>query len=137
MPTIIKADSETGLIYTADGSGILELQSSAGVVVATNNSGAFSIPAGTTAQRPVSPVNGMIRYNTTLGLVEIYKAGVWSDIAGRAVGGNMDQIFWLNDVTVTASYTVPTGKNAVTAGPVTINDGVTVTVSDGSVWTVV
>jgi hypothetical protein len=137
MPTIIKADSETGLIYTADGSGILELQSSAGVVVATNNSGAFSIPAGTTAQRPASPVNGMIRYNTTLGLVEIYKAGVWSDIAGRAVGGNMDQIFWLNDVTVTASYTVPTGKNAVTAGPVTINDGVTVTVSDGSVWTVV
>ena len=137
MPTIIKADSETGLIYTADGSGILELQSSAGVVVATNNSGAFSIPAGTTAQRPVSPVNGMIRYNTTLGLVEIYKAGVWSDVSGRAVGGNMDQIFWLNDVTVTASYTVPTGKNAVTAGPVTINDGVTVTVSDGSVWTVV
>jgi len=137
MPTIIKADSETGLIYTADGSGILELQSSAGVLVATNNSGAFSIPAGTTAQRPASPVNGMIRYNTTLGLVEIYKAGVWSDIAGRAVGGNMDQIFWLNDVTVTASYTVPTGKNAVTAGPVTINDGVTVTVSDGSVWTVV
>lgn len=137
MPTIIKADSETGLIYTADGSGILELQSSAGVVVATNNSGAFSIPAGTTAQRPVNPVNGMIRYNTTLGLVEIYKAGVWSDVSGRAVGGNMDQIFWLNDVTVTASYTVPTGKNAVTAGPVTINDGVTVTVSDGSVWTVV
>lgn len=137
MPTIIKADSETGLIYTADGSGILELQSSAGVVVATNNSGAFSIPAGTTAQRPTSPVNGMIRYNTTLGLVEIYKAGVWSDVSGRAVGGNMDQIFWLNDVTVTASYTVPTGKNAVTAGPVTINDGVTVTVSDGSVWTVV
>jgi hypothetical protein len=137
MPTIIKADSETGLIYTADGSGILELQSSAGVVVATNNSGAFSIPAGTTAQRPVSPVNGMIRYNTTLGLVEIYKAGIWSDVSGRAVGGNMDQIFWLNDVTVTASYTVPTGKNAVTAGPVTINDGVTVTVSDGSVWTVV
>ena len=137
MPTIIKADSETGLIYTADGSGILELQSSAGVVVATNNSGAFSIPAGTTAQRPASPVNGMIRYNTTLGLVEIYKAGVWSDVSGRAVGGNMDQIFWLNDVTVTASYTVPTGKNAVTAGPVTINDGVTVTVSDGSVWTVV
>ena len=137
MPTIIKADSETGLIYTADGSGILELQSSAGVVVATNNSGAFSIPAGTTAQRPASPVNGMIRYNTTLGLVEIYKAGVWSDVSGRAVGGNMDQIFWLNDVTVTASYTIPTGKNAVTAGPVTINDGVTVTVSDGSVWTVV
>ena len=137
MPTIIKADSETGLIYTADGSGILELQSSAGVLVATNNSGAFSIPAGTTAQRPASPVNGMIRYNTTLGLVEIYKAGVWSDVSGRAVGGNMDQIFWLNDVTVTASYTIPTGKNAVTAGPVTINDGVTVTVSDGSVWTVV
>jgi len=137
MATIIKADSETGLIYTADGSGVLELQGTSGLVTAANNPGAFIIPSGTTAQRPVNPTNGMIRYNTTLGYVEIYKGGIWSDVSGRAVGGGSDQIFWLNDTVVTTSYTVPAGKNAVTAGPVTINDGVTVTVSDNSVWTVV
>ncbi len=36
-----------------------------------------TIPIGTTAQRPVTPVAGMMRYNTTLGCVEIYD-GEWS-----------------------------------------------------------
>ena len=36
-----------------------------------------TIPIGTTAQRPVAPVAGMMRYNTTLGCVEIYD-GEWS-----------------------------------------------------------
>jgi hypothetical protein len=56
---------------------------------------------------------------------------------GGASGGGSDQIFFENDQTVTANYTIPTGKNAGTFGPVTINDGVTVTVPDGDVWTIV
>lgn len=56
---------------------------------------------------------------------------------GGAAGGGSDQIFFLNDLNVTASYTIPTGKNAGTFGPITINDGVTVTVPDTSVWTIV
>ena len=56
---------------------------------------------------------------------------------GGASGAGGDQIFFQNDKTVTASYTVPTGKNAGTFGPVTINSGVTVTVPSGSVWSVV
>ena len=56
---------------------------------------------------------------------------------GGASGGGSDQIFFENDQTVTADYTLPTGKNAGTFGPITINDGVTVTVPDGDVWTIV
>ena len=56
---------------------------------------------------------------------------------GGASGAGGDQIFFENDLTVTASYTIPTGKNAGTFGPVTINSGVTVTVPSGSVWSVV
>ena len=52
-------------------------------------------------------------------------------------GGGSDKAFYLNDITITANYTIPTGKNAGTFGPVTINSGVTVTVSSGSYWTVV
>jgi len=56
---------------------------------------------------------------------------------GGASGTGGDQIFFENDLTVTGSYTIPTGKNAGTFGPVTINSGVTVTVPSGSVWSVV
>ena len=34
-------------------------------------------------------------------------------------------------------YTIQTNKNALTAGPVTVANGVIVTVPDGSTWTVV
>ena len=43
----------------------------------------------------------------------------------------------LNGQTVSADYTIPSGYNGVSAGPVTIADGVTVTVSSGSAWAVV
>lgn len=43
----------------------------------------------------------------------------------------------VNSATVSANYTIPTGSNAVSAGPVSVAGGVTVTVSAGSVWTVV
>ena len=44
---------------------------------------------------------------------------------------------FVNSKTVTANYTVPSGSNAMSSGPVTVADGITVTVSDGSVWTVI
>ena len=56
---------------------------------------------------------------------------------GGASGAGGNQIFFQNDLTVTASYTIPTGKNAGTFGPVSINSGVVVTVPSVSVWTVV
>ncbi len=40
--------------------------------VTLNGTGALSLPVGSTADRPTSPSNGMIRYNTTLGKIEAY-----------------------------------------------------------------
>ena len=45
--------------------------------------GALVFPIGTTAQRPVPPVNGMMRYNTTLGDFEFFN-GTWQIIPGVA-----------------------------------------------------
>jgi hypothetical protein len=56
---------------------------------------------------------------------------------GGASGTGGNQVFFENDLTVTGSYTIPTGKNAGTFGPVTVDSGVTVTVPSGSVWSVV
>jgi len=39
--------------------------------------GAWTIPVGTTAQRPSSPATGMIRFNTTLGYAEFYNGSSW------------------------------------------------------------
>lgn len=54
-----------------------------------------------------------------------------------ATGGGNNQIFFENDLAVTVSYTIPATKNAMTAGPITINSGVTVTVQSTSTWTIV
>jgi hypothetical protein len=54
-----------------------------------------------------------------------------------ATGGGTDRVFYENDQVVTTAYTITSGKNAMTAGPITINDGIAVTVPDGSTWTVV
>jgi hypothetical protein len=48
-----------------------------------------------------------------------------------------DTPFWENRQTVTSSYTITDGYNAMSAGPITINSGVTVTVGAGETWTVI
>jgi len=58
-------------------------------------------------------------------------------IAAGAGGGGNDEIFWENGQNVTTNYTVTNGKNAMSAGPITINSGVTVTVGAGETWTVI
>ena len=57
--------------------------------------------------------------------------------AGGASGGGSDEVFYENDQNVTSNYTITNGKNAMSAGPITVNSGVTVTVGDGETWTVV
>jgi hypothetical protein len=42
-----------------------------------------------------------------------------------------------NAQTISANYTITSSKNAMSAGLVTINSGVTVTVPSGSTWTIV
>ena len=58
-------------------------------------------------------------------------------LAGGALGGGTDQVFYENDTVVSQNYTIGTNKNALTAGPVTINSGVTVVVPSGSAWSIV
>lgn len=51
-----------------------------------NSTGSHTIPSGTTAQRPASPANGYLRYNTTTAGFEVYNAGSWSSV-GTSSGG--------------------------------------------------
>ena len=56
---------------------------------------------------------------------------------GGAVGGTNNPVFFENDKTVTADYSITSGKNAMSAGPITVNAGITVTIPAGSEWTIV
>lgn len=98
--------------------------------------GFMLIPKGTTAQRPVSPVNGEIRYNTDTSQFEGYQGGEWGQLGGGATGGGGDEVFVENGVTVTTNYTLSTGKNAESVGPITVNSGVTVTIPSTQRWVI-
>ena len=55
-----------------------------------SSTGNLTLPAGTTAQRPGTPLQGMIRYNTTLNYTEYYDGGAWreiTDTGAEATGG--------------------------------------------------
>jgi hypothetical protein len=104
--------------------------------VTMSSTGFALIPAGTTAERPVSPANGQIRYNTTTSQFEGYQGGAWGQLGGGATGAGGDEVFVENSRVVTTNYTIPVGKSAESVGPITINAGITVTVSSGERWVV-
>ena len=104
--------------------------------VRTGATGSMLLPAGTTAQRDVTPAAGYIRFNSSITKFEGYNGSTWASVGGGATGGGSDEIFIENGQNVTTNYTITTGKNAMSTGPITINSGVTVTVPTGSVWVV-
>lgn len=94
------------------------------------------IPKGTTAERPVVPVDGEMRYNTTTGQFEGYQGGAWGQLGGGATGGGGDEVFVENARVVTTNYTLSTGKSAESVGPITIDSGVTVTIPSDERWVI-
>lgn len=98
--------------------------------------GFLLVSKGTTAQRPLVPVEGQIRYNTDTDQFEGYANGAWGQLGGGATGGGGDTVFVENSRVVTTNYTIPVGKSAESVGPITINSGITVTVSSGERWVV-
>lgn len=97
---------------------------------------AITLPKGSTAQRGTA-ADGKFRFNTTLNQFEGYSNSAWGAVGGGATGGGSDQVFIENDQAVTTNYTISTNKNAVSAGTVTINSGISVTVPSGARWVVV
>jgi hypothetical protein len=85
-----------------------------------------------------------MRYNSELLAMEAYVNGAWGSVGGGATGGGTgggtDKVFNENGYVVTANYTIPAGKSAVTvgdaSGDVTINSGVTVTLDSNSRWVI-
>ena len=102
-------------------------------VAQTGTTASATVPNGTTAQRDGSPANGMFRYNSTLSEFEGYSAGAWGSIGGGASAGGA---IYENTDDITDNYTLTTGSNGMSVGPITIAATKTVTVPSGQRWVI-
>lgn len=112
----------------------------ANAVAKTTQTGAAKVPAGTTAQRDGTPADGYLRYNSDLKEFEGYKGASigWSSVGGGQMFGTapVKGIFY-NAQVIAEDVTVTAGNNGLSAGPIEVANGFTVTVANGSVWSVV
>jgi hypothetical protein len=113
------ANWEVGLgTYTLSGTTLART-----TVLSSSNSGALvSFPAGTKDVFCTYPSERSVHQDSLL-----------TAYAPQIAASNG---FHLNNLTVATSYTLPTGYSALSAGPITINSGITVTVPSGQRWVV-
>ncbi len=109
------------------------LGSGSNYISTATSTSAMIMPSGSAGSRP-SPVNGMIRYNTDDSQFEGYAGGAWGAIAGQGEAGGA---IIVNNTTADEDYTFAAGTNGFSVGPVTVANGVTITVSSGQRWVVI
>lgn len=114
------------------------------VLVTVGMYGSVTFTVGTAAVAPKPPTSTDTHLAliyvpagaTSLSNANIIDMRVFREASGaRGAGG--DSVFYENDQTVDNDYTITSGKNAMSAGPITVSTGVTVTVPTGSTWTIV
>ena len=115
----------------------------AGVVTATSfvGSGAnlTSIPAGNlTGTVADARISTLTASKLTGALPAISGANLTNLPPSAPVGGaSTNQVFFENDKLVEVGYQITSTKNAMSAGPISINAGIAVTVPSGCSWTIV
>ena len=101
------------------------------------------MPIGATP--PASPSEGDQYWDTDTARAYVYIAGTtnaWVDQnpggggGGTTTGGSDDLVFQENEMVCTSSYTLTTGRSALSAGPITVNSGVTITIPSNQNWVI-
>jgi hypothetical protein len=86
-------------------------------------------------ERDGSPSAGYLRFNTTDSSFEGYDGSAWGAIGGGG-GASAGGAIYENSDDITSDYTITSGKNGFSVGPMTIASGVTVTVPSGQRWVI-
>jgi len=153
--------TDTGIIV----SGIVTATSLSGTVLSSSLSGALpaisganltNIPAdnliGTVADARISVLNaskltGTVADGRISSLTASKLTGALPAISGANLtnlppsapvgGASTNTVFFENDKAVAVNYQITSTKNAMSAGPISINAGIAVTVPSGCSWTIV
>ena len=130
-------------------------QSSASTTYLTKSSASTTYVTQATASAYLTQSSASTQYEKLIPYTSASPSGVvagdmWIDSSGTfpvlkgyngstwvQLGLSNDVYMTLNLKTKNSNSTIPSGYNGVTAGPVTIADGVVVTIPDGSSWSVV
>jgi uncharacterized protein YaiE (UPF0345 family) len=135
--------TDSGSLVTA-GTYITALGTGAGTVgtytVNTSQTVASTVLSGNSINSTAITGGGRIATVANTLIATVASDGTNCDLlksVNLPTGGGSNQVFYLNDTIITQDYTIPTGQNAGTFGPVTINSSVTVTIPSGSYWSVV
>ena len=130
-------DEGTGyLIHSSNGDGVL-IQSSSGQNMAKFLTGAAVELYHNYSKKAETVSGGFTVTGTCTATAFAGDGSSLTGISAGATGGGSDEIFYENGQTVTTDYTITNGKNAMSAGPITINRGVNVTVGAGETLTIV
>jgi hypothetical protein len=114
-----------------------------------NTTSIMQLPTGTTAQRPAGVTYGTIRFNTTIDNVEVFKSDSdgqgtdgWGAIGGGGPSRGRDSIIRTNRNYINENISIGTSAgetfaNGMSSGPITIQNGFTVTIETGANWSIV
>ena len=141
-------DNNANATITTQGTGDLTLNTNSGT-----NSGTVTIADGANANISITPngsgkvvidgishpiadgSNGQALVTNGSGVLSF--STISGGSGGGATGGGSDEVFYENDQAVTTNYSITASHNAMSAGPITVNNGITVTVPSGVRWVVV
>lgn len=145
--TVMVGDNNVNATITTQGTGDLTLNTNSGT-----NSGTVTIADGANANISITPngsgkvildgishpvadgTNGQALVTNGSGVLSF--STISGGSGGGATGGGSDEVFYENDQAVTTNYSISASHNAMSAGPITVNNGVTVTVPSGVRWVV-
>lgn len=94
--------------------------------ITIGGTGSIQIPAGSTAQRPGTGVGGMMRYSTTLSLVEGYIGGAWKSL--QLQSANLDALA----ANATTGLIAQTGTSTYSARTLSTGSSARITVTNGN-----
>lgn len=90
----------------------------------------------TNATRPASPFTGQVIFETDTSDSFVWDGSAWQS-AGGGTSNEASGCIQPNFNTISENYTFTANYNGVSAGPITIADGFTVTVGATSAWSIV
>jgi len=125
---------QSGAIKLSDGSDWQSISLDTSIVVGqTSTTGSATLPSGTTVQRDGTPSAGYMRFNSEEGSFEGYNGSEWGSIGG---GASAKGVIYENTTTISENYTLTSGTNGMSVGPITLDSGVSVTVPPGQRWVI-